>query len=283
MTVANPTPDMQTEQDPLKAVLDLDRALSGWFVGFLGALALHGAGAARGLTAMYELQRFAEQVQALVALKMPSEVDIQVDEEPPPPEPEPEPEPEEEPEPEPEPEPPPPDPEPIEQPAAAAQAAEVLTAEPDPNEPLDLTGEGFVTGTSEKYVGGTTSAQGTAKNAVYNPVVSPTGVPGGTGTKPAAPKKSLARRAMPNGTSWSDCGFPAEADIEQINFANVTVVVTVSPTGAAKAVSVLKDPGYGFGQLAKRCAMRKTYSAALDAAGQPITSTTPPFRIKFTR
>src|ERR1019366_6046615 len=56
---------------------------------------------------------------------------------------------------------------------APAQAAMVLTQEPDPNEPVDLTGNTIVQGNADSYAGGTTSANGTSNRAVRNIVTSP--------------------------------------------------------------------------------------------------------------
>ncbi len=87
---------------------------------------------------------------------------------------------------------------------------------------------------------------------------------------------------MPTSLSWN-CGFPAEADMEQIDYATVTLSVTVGADGRAKSVTVLKDPGYGFGSLARSCAFRMRYAVGLDAQGKPITKTTAPFPVRFTR
>ena len=43
-------------------------------------------------------------------------------------------------------------------PPPAAKAGKVLTAPEDPNAPLDMTGDGFVTGDGDAYVGGVTAA-----------------------------------------------------------------------------------------------------------------------------
>ena len=160
----------------------------------------------------------------------------------------------------------------------------MLTADPDPDAPVDLTGEGFVTGEGE-FRGGITSSSGTAKQAVRDVKAVPTGVPGGTGTAPApvrAPVEDKSRPAAPMGTSWNDCGFPAEAQLDGVEFGKVTLVVTVGTDGRAKSVSVLADPGSGFGSHARQCAMRRTFRPALDKAGQAVVSTTAPFTVKFT-
>jgi protein TonB len=161
----------------------------------------------------------------------------------------------------------------------------VLTAEPDPDAPVDLTGDGFVTGNGE-FRGGLTSGNGTAKTAVRDLHAQPTGAPGGTGTAPApvakAPVEELSRPAMPLSTSWNDCGFPAEAQLDGIEFGVVTLVVTVNTDGRAKAVAILADPGSGFGNHARQCAMRRTFQPALDKSGHPIVASTGPIRVRFT-
>jgi protein TonB len=218
--------------------------------------------------------------------RLKSEVDIDVTPPPPPP---PAPEPEPEPEPAKEKEPPPPpkaDRPPAAPPPAAAEAGKILTAEADPDEPVDLTGEGFVTGTGERFAGGVTASTGTGKKAVRAPQAAATGT--GTASRlpvgPAAGAKDLSRPAtLLAGSDWTDCGFPPEADQEGINQGRVSIAVTVRPDGRARTVTVLNDPGYGFAAVAKRCALRKTYQPGYDRAGQPIEQTTAPIGVKFIR
>jgi protein TonB len=275
--------DARRERDPLGRVIALGggAAFSGSVLGVLGAVALHGMLAVRGLTALIDIGDFAEAAQAFIAASRPNEVDVDLSEpekppeiEPPPPEPEPEPK--------------------IQkvqstQPAAApeaAQAGQALTAEPTPDDPLDFT-DTIVTGPGTSYAGGTTASKGTSTTAVRNPGAKSGGKPGGTGTSTsptavAAPTQNLARSPAPTSLSWS-CGFPAEADMEQIDYATVMLSVTVAADGRAKSVTVLKDPGYGFGALARSCAFRMRYNVGLDASGKPVTKTTPPFPVRFTR
>lgn len=214
------------------------------------------------------------------------EMDILREEEPPPPEPE------EEPKAEPEPEPTPqvkdPTPPPEAAPPQPAEAAKVLTADPTPSEgPVDLT-DTFVTGSGSTYAGGTTSSEGTSKTAVYNPAAAPTGVPGGTGTAPAppAPPRRDDKSRVPGllgSTDWTDCPFPGEADAEQIDQAFVLIQVKVKPDGSPENVSVVQDPGHGFGREARKCAMRKKYSNGLDPDGNAVGGMTKPFRVRFER
>jgi protein TonB len=273
-------------RDPLAPILALGRRdlRIGAILGIAGTLTVHGAPATQAATSLGDLHDFAAQVIQKVRERLRGEVDIETERPPPPPPPPPEPE-------------PPPQHEAVPQkaapteapppPPAPAQAGKVLTQEPDPNEPVDLTGEGFVTGTGDRYAGGVTSANGTATHAVRQANASPSGVPGGRGTAPApppAPAEDKSRAATPDSTlSWKDCGFPPEADIDGIDNAVVFLVVTVSPEGRAKSVSVAKDPGHGFGRLARECAFRKSFVPGLDSSGKPMLKTTPPFSVRFVR
>jgi periplasmic protein TonB len=274
--------------DPLGAVMSLgeDAARIGAIVGLLGALLIHGAAGVRAAANLFDVESFASAVAQYVKNNLQMQIDIDAPPPPPPPPP-PEPPP---PEPEPEKAPPPPAPpptanEPPPPPPAPAEAGKVLTSDPDPDAPVDLTGDGFVTGNGE-FRGGITSSSGTAKTAVRDVKAQPGGVPGGTGAAPApvvkTSDKDLSQTAAPIGTSWSDCGFPAEAQLDGVEYGIVKLVVTVNPDGRAKAVTILSDPGSGFGNHARQCAMRRTFKPALDKNGQAVVSSTPPFTVKFT-
>ncbi len=275
----------RTGRDPLAAVLRLggDAARVGVVLGLFGALLLHGAAGAQAAANLYEIENYSVSVAQYVKNNLLLQIDI--DSTPPPPPPPPTPPP-----PEAEPEkasPPPPQAanEPPPPPPAPAEAGKVLTSDPDPDAPVDLTGDGFVTGNGE-FRGGITSASGTGKTAVRDLKAQPGGAPAGTGSAPAPPPKpvgpDLTRVASPIGTNWSDCQFPSEAQLDGIEFGIVTLVVTVGSDGRAKSVTVIKDPGSGFGPHARQCAMRKTFTPALDRGGNPIVSTTAPFNVKFT-
>lgn len=156
-------------------------------------------------------------------------------------------------------------------PPAPAQAAKVLTQEPDPNEPVDLTGNTIVQGNADSYAGGFTAANGTNHNAV-RAVAAPTGVPGGTGAvnqvaPPSGPDRS--RPVSVGNTDWN-APFPPEADAAQIDEAYVTIEVDVRSDGTVAAVRVLSDPGNGFGREARQYALRQRLSPALDHDGNPI-------------
>jgi periplasmic protein TonB len=284
--IPSTSPASGTRGDPLARVLALgeDAVRVGVVLGFIGALVLHGAAGIRAAANLFDIESFSISISQYVKNNLQLQIDIDTAPPPPPPPP-PEPPP---PEPEPEKAPPPPPPaagEPPPPPPAPAEAGKVLTSDPDPDAPVDLTGDGFVTGEGE-FRGGITSSSGTAKTAVRNVAATATGVPGGTGTAPApvvkTPEKDLSQAAMPIGTSWSDCGFPAEAQLDGVEFGVVKLVVTVNTDGRAKAVTILSDPGSGFGNHARQCAMRRTFKPALDKTGQAVVSSTPPFTVKFT-
>lgn len=170
-------------------------------------------------------------------------------------------------------------------PPAPAEAARVLAQEPDPNEVVDMR-DAIVMGTGNVYAGGITSSQGTSKTAVTNTAATATGVPGGTGTGNAPPPTRLDRSrvaALSGSSDWGDCPFPAEADAEQVDQAYVTLQVKVRSDGSPDSVSVVQDPGHGFGREARKCAMRKRFTSALDVDGNPIAGQTKPFRVHFTR
>ncbi|MGD0526175.1 MAG: energy transducer TonB [Polyangiaceae bacterium] len=161
-------------------------------------------------------------------------------------------------------------------PPSPAQAAKVLTAEPKPDEPLDLTGNTIVTGNADTFAGGFTASNGTNPNAVHT-MPSQAGVSGGTGKPqaaapaPAGPDRSRGA-SLSGGSQWS-CPFPSEADTAQIDEAFVSLQVDVQPDGTPTAVRITQDPGNGFGREARRCAMNKHYQSALDHDGTPISGT----------
>lgn len=97
--------------------------------------------------------------------------------------------------------------------------------------------------------------------------------PAGPTTGPTPPP----RATLTPGTKW-DCPFPAGATKAD---ANVLVVVHVEPDGKPVSADVLEDPGEGFGDAAKKCALEKAYVAAHDVNGQPVRAATFPFYIHF--
>lgn len=172
---------------------------------------------------------------------------------------------------------------PPEAPPAAAQAGAIIASDPDPNDPLDLTGS-FVTGTGDKFAGGVTQQGGTSTTAVRNVAAVATGQPGGNGTQGTAPPSTVDRsRAVQRaGTGDWKCPFPPESDLDQIDEAAAVIAVTVSADGKVQNATIDQDPGHGFGREARSCALRESYTPALDRDGKPIAGTKK-FRVLFTR
>jgi periplasmic protein TonB len=288
----------QMAEDPWRAVFSLgDRAMKiGWVVGLLLAVGTHGFASARAMLALYDMQRGVDAMRLSIHEFLWTEYDVdlkpeekkvepeQKKDEPPPPEPEPDPSPL------PAPKAAEPQKDPYEEPKAApVQAAKILTAPDDPNKVEDLTDQGIVSGDNTAGpLGGQSSAVGTSNAITHNAAVSNTGKPGGTGTADAAPppppKVDLSKPAgIIGGASWSNCPFPDEADTDQIDFAQVTLIVTVRPDGSPQSVQVTSDPGHGFGRAARMCALARKYNAGLDRDGNATTMSTPPIRVTFSR
>lgn len=251
--------------NPLELIWSLERTHVGHVLGALCvALSLHGGLAAKSIFSTYDIGAFARTVHSQVVERSRRVVTVNLEHPP-------------EPERPPEAEPKVPErtvlPEPLRQARpkvreaapAAARAARVLTADPDPDEPIDMTGNAFVQGSADNYAGGVTASKGTSAVAVHDLRALPDGVGQGQG-KVAA---DLSRIASPLDKSWN-CPFPPEADVEQINTQRVTVDVKVSTSGKALEAQVVGDPGFGFGPAAKRCALRQRYQPALARDGQPV-------------
>lgn len=175
---------------------------------------------------------------------------------------------------------------------AAAQAGTVLTA-PDSAGESGLADFTMVQGAAKRYAGGYTSAQGTSQRSVRDPrarggvargVATPAPKATGTVTRPLPPALAPSRRrpARPLRLAW-DCPFPPEADALGLNFARARVVVTVGVDGKSRAVSVISDPGHGFGAAARSCALAQAYEPALDDQGRTTTGSTPPITVTFRR
>ncbi|WP_437581780.1 energy transducer TonB [Sorangium sp. So ce887] len=292
--------DRRRAADPFAAVLALgDRASRvGAFLGVTLALTSHSAASARAIVSgsLRDMRQVVEEMRVGIHdyLWAIYEVDLKPPkaEEPKPPEPEP-------PAPEPEPVPtvapppqantPPPKDDPYEPPPAAAEAAKVLTREPDPDEVLDMTDRGIASGEGQGVGYGQVAGAGTAKSPTFNPNAKVGGVVGGKGTgDPVPPPPAAAgpdRSAPPGlvGSSNWNCPFPPEADVDQIDQAKVVLMITVRPDGSPLSVKVIRDPGHGFGRSARMCALSRRYTPGTDRAGSPIAATTPPITVTFTR
>jgi protein TonB len=289
------------DDDPLAAVLGLGEraARVGAVIGLGLALTTHGAlsGKAIASAALRDTRLLVQEMRAQIHDYLWATYEVELPK--PPPEAEKPKEPEPPPTPEPEPAPkipvptnaPPPKDEPYDPPPAAAEATKILTREPDPNEIVDMTDRGIASGEGAGVGYGQVAGAGTAKAPTFDPNAKVGGVPGGTGTgapqappppAPAGPDRSRPPQFV-GGLSWNNCPFPPEADADQVDQARVMIAVTVRPDGSPLSVKVVSDPGHGFGRAARICALSKRYSPGLDKAGNPITSTTPPFAVRFTR
>jgi protein TonB len=275
----------------MSAVLGLGRNTTRSIViGLLAALLIHGTAAARAASIPLELMQWSQRIGRAVHERVVETYDIDLlkpAELPPVPPPEP---PKDEPKEAPLPAPisakaaPPDAPRPAA--PAAAQAGAVLTQAPDPNEPVDLT-NAFVTGDSDAYAGGVTQATGTSTAAVYARRVGS----GSGGTQPGAGKATgqgtggpdRSRASSLAGSKEWKCDFPPEADVDQIDQAFVVVQVATRTDGSPDHVSILSDPGHGFGRAARVCAMKEHYDPALDHDGNAIAGSTKSIRIRFER
>lgn len=167
-------------------------------------------------------------------------------------------------------------------PPEAAEAGKVLAAADDAPGVADFT---MVQGAGATFAGGVTTSAGTSKHAVESaPRAAAHAVPlgnggGGNGTGVGGPDRS--KPARPMGSDW-DCKalFPSGATVDN---ATVVIVARVRADGAPESVTVVSDPGQGFGPAARSCALRQRYAAAEDRDGRAISASTAPFRVRFTR
>jgi protein TonB len=171
-------------------------------------------------------------------------------------------------------------------PPSPAQAAHVLAQD----DKLDFTKDPSFTipvGTADTFAGGNTSSDGKSTTAQHGPVsqegaANAGGPPQAANPPPQVQGPDLSKSAGPGRTQWN-CGFPPEADTDQIDEANVLVQVDLTADGTPTGVRVLRDPGSGFGPLARQCAMRmRSYQVALDHDGHAIAGTAK-FNIHFSR
>jgi hypothetical protein len=95
----------------------------------------------------------------------------------------------------------------------------------------------------------------------------PTGASGGEPAPPTVPTPSV----FP-GEAWNcpSPGHPAHSDPSKQEHAEVFVRIYVDANGNPEKVDVLEDPGRGFGEAARECAMRRSYRPAIDAKGSAV-------------
>ena len=255
------------------------RRLAPWAL----AIALHLVMLVMALRAQPSLEtwsaRMAAQIHGALAERAPTRIEL---EPPPAPEPAPAPEPEAAAEPAPDPAPavePPPAPRatpaPPQAPRAAppAAAGAVLASK---DAVADFSDQAFVVGTATAYAGGVTTATGTGAASGTAPAVQAPAAPG------SPPPTARARPVRLAGTAWR-CPWPTGAFDADIYEQAVVIRVEVGADGRARRVRLLDDPGLGFGDAARACALKTRFSPALDGAGDPVAATSPPIRVRFTR
>ncbi len=251
------------------------RRLAPWAL----AIALHLVILVMALRAQPSLEtwsaRMAAQIHGALAERAPTRLEF---EPPPPPAPEPEPEPAAAPEPalavEPSKAPSATSPKP-EAPRVAppAAAGEVLASK---DAVADFSDQAFVVGTATAYAGGVTTQSGTGTapgTAARAQTPSP---------KRAAASSARARPVRLEGIAWR-CPWPAGALDADIYEQAVVIRVEVGVDGRARRVRLVDDPGLGFGDAARACALKTRFSPALDGEGDPVPATSPPIRVRFTR
>ncbi|MEM7138493.1 MAG: energy transducer TonB [Myxococcota bacterium] len=160
-------------------------------------------------------------------------------------------------------------------PPPPAQAGKLVATAPD--DPLDFTEASFVSADAPQFAGGVTAPSGTNTEAVRTSTVDPNARPGGP-----QGEGSLARPVRLPARNWH-CPWPEEAEMLGITEQTVVLRVMVDASGVSKRVSVLVDPGHGFGVAAEACAKAVRFEPACDEAGVAYSSTSPPIRVRFTR
>jgi hypothetical protein len=98
----------------------------------------------------------------------------------------------------------------------------------------------------------------------------------------ALDKAGLALAGAPPNL-WDRCPFPMTAEKKEIGSAVVVARVLVASDGTAEDVEILRDPGHGFADAARECAMKQLYVPARDAEGNTIRGRTRQFVIRYAR
>ena len=285
--------------DPLRATIALGKRASrdGIYIGFIIALLSHTAALSYPDLTTWQMRAavghmrtelhayFWREYEVVV-----SEPEEQTPEQPTPPPPEPEQVAVQEPlppEPQPADEPPPPDDDPYaddEEPPPPAKAPDALTADDDA---VDMSGDGWEmvdSDGSESTGTGYSAANGKGSEPVRNKYarVGSTGNRGSKGKGSRKPKKKRNLSRGLGGKFTSNCPFPPQADLHQVDRAVVQLMVTVNASGRVQSARVVSDPGYGFGSQARRCMMARSFPPALDSSGRPVTMTAP-MNVQFRR
>jgi protein TonB len=99
---------------------------------------------------------------------------------------------------------------------------------------------------------------------------------GGAGGRGARGGRSSGA-GLGSNSAW-DCDFPFGSPPR----ARVRMVVMVLPDGSPESVEIVSDPGHGFAQAARECAMKQRFQPARDEDGEPTRGATPPFNVLYT-
>jgi protein TonB len=163
-------------------------------------------------------------------------------------------------------------------PAAAGASSVVSAATAEPSVPA---------GPAPSFAGGYTAADATGDLATYNPSAAVDGLLGGTGTGggggwPLARSDRSAPARLGGRVRWT-CPWPLTADQLGVNHATAHAIVDADAEGKPLSVRIVDDPGFGFGDEAKRCAMSWRYLPAQDRDGRAIRGATQPFAVQFDR
>lgn len=96
--------------------------------------------------------------------------------------------------------------------------------------------------------------------------------PGGVGGSAAQPQRKGSRARAPGvaGAGNWNCRWPQAAAALESHEERVLVEVSIDRRGRIRSAKVIRDPGFGFGAEALRCARKQRYRPARDARGQAV-------------
>jgi len=159
----------------------------------------------------------------------------------------------------------------------AAEAGEVVDSTSN-SEVADFTDFEMRSGNADSFAGGVTASSGTSEEATRS-----AGGTGGRGEDGEGGETGAGTRPVGLDQNDWDCDWPEQARELSIDEQVVVLRAVVRPDGTPKSVSIVSEPGFGFGEAARRCAKSHTFRPALDDDGEPVTATSPPIRVRFTR
>jgi len=163
-------------------------------------------------------------------------------------------------------------------PAAPAEAGQAVALDAPSDAPPEILDFTLVSGDGPSYVGRATAADATGQVGRSMDQVAR----GGRGSGGAGGGPDHSRSARLPARNW-DCDWPAQADALGIHEQAVLLRVDLDARGRANGVTILDDPGHGFGTAARRCARQARYEPARDQSGRPVASRLGPIRVRFTR